>query len=63
MKFFENEELLEVAKILNKMAIIYSELGQKQKALEIHEKIYGIKKWFYYHFGINDKFQNFKKWD
>ena len=41
MKLFKTEEHSDVTTTLNNMAQINSDLGQKQKALEIHEKVYG----------------------
>ena len=40
MKLFKTEEHAIIAKILNNMASIYSGVGQKQRALEMNEKVY-----------------------
>ena len=47
MKLFKTEDHSDVASTLSNMAIIYSNLGQKQRALEILEKVYGMMSDFY----------------
>ena len=40
MKLFKTEEHADIAAVLGYMAANYSDLGQKQKALEINERVY-----------------------
>ena len=46
MKLFKTEEHPDVATIMSNIALIYSDMGQRQKALKINKRIYGIKKSF-----------------
>ena len=41
MKLFKTEEHADIATTLGNMAMIYSSLGEVQKSLEIHERVYG----------------------
>ena len=40
MKLFKTEKNSDVARTLTNIAAVYSQLGQKQKALEIYERDY-----------------------
>ena len=39
MKLFKTEEHLSIATTLSNMALIYNELGQMDKALEMNQKV------------------------